>query len=40
MKNRARIIGLAVAGVAGTSGAAFAGMSVHDAPPSAQPTAR
>lgn len=37
MKNRARIIGLAVAGVAGTSGAAFAGMQVHDEP-TAQPT--
>lgn len=36
MKNRARIIGLAVAGVAGTSGAAFAGMTVHDEP-TAQP---
>lgn len=36
MKNRARIIGLAVAGVAGTSGAAFAGMQVHDEP-STQP---
>jgi len=37
VKNRARIIGLAVAGVAGTSGAAFAGMSVQDEPSSAQP---
>lgn len=37
MKNRARIIGLAVAGVAGTSGAAFAGMQVTDEPSSAQP---
>ncbi|MEQ1702967.1 MAG: hypothetical protein ABMA25_22905 [Ilumatobacteraceae bacterium] len=37
MKNRARIIGLAVAGVAGTSGAAFAGMSVQDEQSSAQP---
>ena len=36
MKNRSRIIGLAVAGVVGTSGAAFAGMGVHGEP-SAQP---